>query len=244
MAFDDSLSLERWLNFSEIEALLDIGCNVGHLLESIANTKPHIRLAGIEVNADALRQAKDLLPGASLHVCGAEALPFEDVSFDCATCIEVLEHIPAPLRRRSLEEIHRVLKSGGTLLLQVPHAGTFAWLDPGNLRFQFPKLFSALIGKGLRDAGMRERAEGVIWHHHFSFGELESLSSGLFEIERAHYGGLFLMPLTSIARWPFYKLRRYDGRLFQLLIEASRWDLCRDYGERAYDIRLLLRKRR
>lgn len=247
MAFEsdgDLMRLEQWVNLDNAGALLDVGCNVGHLLGHVAKLKPSVRLAGIEVNPDALSVARDLLPQASLHLSGAEALPFADAEFDCVTCMEVLEHIPASLRRPALEEIHRVLKTDGTLLLQVPHAGAFDWLDPGNFRFRFPTLYSALLGQGLRERGMQARVEGVQWHHHFSFDELNELSAGLFTVTRVHYGGLFLMPLTDIARWPFYRRRIYDGWLFRLLSNAARWDLGRDYGKRSYDIRLQLRKNR
>jgi SAM-dependent methyltransferase len=239
----DPMSFERWLSLDNVEALLDVGCNVGHLLQYVADLKPQVRLAGVEVNPEALQAATKALPQASLHLCGAEALPFADNEFDRATCIEVLEHIPAGLRRQSLEEVHRVLKTDGTLLLQVPHAGAFDWLDPGNFRFRFPSLYSALLGRGLREQGMQSRAEGVQWHHHFSLAELEDLSKGLFTIVRVHYGGLFLMPLADIARWPFYRRGVYDGWLFRLFAKTARWDLARDYGSRSYDVRLLLKKR-
>lgn len=238
----DPMSLESWLSFGDHGALLDVGCNVGHLLKYVASRKPTIRLAGVEVNPDSLALARQALPKADLHLCGAEALPFSSAEFDYATCVEVLEHIPQNLRRRSLTEIHRVLKPNGSLLLQVPHAGTFDWLDPGNVRFRFPNLYSRLVGRGQREDGMRERAEGVQWHHHFSLAELEDLVRGLFTVTRVHHGGLLLMPLTDIARWPFYRRRIYSGRLFDFLMKASGWDLSRDYGRRSYDIRLLLRK--
>lgn len=239
---NDPMSLESWLNLDERGALLDVGCNVGHLLQHVASCRPMIRLAGIEVNPESLELARQALPTASLHLSGAEALPFSNAEFDYATCVEVLEHIPQDLRRRSLTEIHRVLKPNGSLLLQVPHAGTFGWLDPGNVRFRFPKLYSRLVGRGRRDDGMQARTEGVQWHHHFSLHELEELVKGLFSIARVHHGGLLLMPLTDIARWPFYRRRVYTGRVFDFLMKASRWDLSRDYGRRSYDIRLLLKK--
>jgi len=240
----DQMSLGNWLNLETAQAFLDVGCNVGGLLQGVSQMRPAMRLAGIEVNRDAISQARRVLPSASLHVCGAEAMPFGDAEFDCVTCIEVLEHIPTAVRRRALEEIYRVLKPGGQLMLQVPHAGAFAWLDPGNARFRFPKLYSRLLQRGLRDEGLSERAEGVQWHHHFSIDELEALTAGLFTTVRAHHGGLFLCPLSDIARWPFYKLKVYEGAMFDTLGRLAAWDLNRDYGRHSYDVRLLLEKPR
>lgn len=46
------------------------------------------------------------------------ALPFEDNSYDFILCNHVLEHIPNDLK--AMEELYRVLKPGGTAILQVP----------------------------------------------------------------------------------------------------------------------------
>jgi SAM-dependent methyltransferase len=51
-------------------------------------------------------------------VGSAEALPFEDESFDVVLSTQVLEHLPDP--RRALGEAVRVLKKGGRLILTVP----------------------------------------------------------------------------------------------------------------------------
>ncbi len=230
------------MDLDTAQAFLDVGCNVGGLLQGVSRIKPSMRLAGIEVSRDAITEARRVLPSASLHLCGAEAMPFGDAEFDCVTCIEVLEHIPAALRRPALQEIWRVLKPGGQLMLQVPHAGAFAWLDPANARFRFPRLYSRVVRRGLRDDGLQERAEGVLWHHHFSIEELEALTAGLFTTTRVHRGGLFLYPLSDIARWPFYRFKVQDGILFDALGRVAAWDFNRDYGRRSYDVRLLLEK--
>lgn len=47
-----------------------------------------------------------------------QALPFSRDSVDGALCIEVLEHIPNP--QLAIDEIHRVLRKGGLLLLTTP----------------------------------------------------------------------------------------------------------------------------
>lgn len=49
-------------------------------------------------------------------------LPFDDDYFDYVLCNHVLEHIPD--HRRALSELFRVLKKGGTAILQVPIAVT------------------------------------------------------------------------------------------------------------------------
>src|SRR5690606_9038704 len=46
-------------------------------------------------------------------------LPFSDNEFDLIICNHVLEHIPDDTK--AMQEIYRVLKSGGTAILQVPY---------------------------------------------------------------------------------------------------------------------------
>ncbi len=62
------------------------------------------------------RVAMDLRRSLGVQVRGdAQALPFAGVAFDRVLCTEVLEHLPEP--QRAVDEMHRVLKPGGTLLL-------------------------------------------------------------------------------------------------------------------------------
>lgn len=49
----------------------------------------------------------------------AESLPFDRNIFDFVTCFEVLEHVEN--QKKTLEEIIRVLRPGGAIILSVPH---------------------------------------------------------------------------------------------------------------------------
>jgi SAM-dependent methyltransferase len=131
------------------------------------------------------------------------------------TCIEVLEHIPQANRHSTLAEVRRVLKPGGKFILRCPHAGTFQGLDPSNFRFRFQRLHRAIIRRGLRDDGYRDNSDGVVWHHHFSRDELLDLAGPGIELETDRYGGLILMPLGDLMRWPFYRLRLYRNPLLR-----------------------------
>jgi len=53
-------------------------------------------------------------------ISALDRLPFHDQSFDAALCTQTLEHLEWP--RESVQELFRVLKSGGTLYLTVPMA--------------------------------------------------------------------------------------------------------------------------
>jgi SAM-dependent methyltransferase/GT2 family glycosyltransferase len=237
---DDPMHIDGWLDCAQLGSLLDVGCNVGALLAELRTRHPALKLAGVEVNPAALQSARQNVPGADLQQASAEDLPFADASFDCVTCIEVLEHVHEGARRQALAEMRRVLRPGGALLLQVPHAGRFAWLDPNNLRFRFPRTYTRLLGRGLREA--TPLRNGVVWHHHFKLPELERLLSGLFDIERLRYGGLVLLPLSDLARWPLYRLGRHESWPCRAFQSVAVRDLSRDPGPRGYAVRLLLRK--
>jgi SAM-dependent methyltransferase len=63
--------------------------------------------------------AADLAPGPLVNVvASAGQLPFASDSFDLVVCTQVLEYVARP--QEAIDEIRRVLKAGGSLLLSVP----------------------------------------------------------------------------------------------------------------------------
>lgn len=61
----------------------------------------------------------DIEPGVSVDLVGdARYLPVADCSVEVVLCTQVMEHIPEPIP--VLNEIFRVLRPGGTLILSVP----------------------------------------------------------------------------------------------------------------------------
>ena len=62
------------------------------------------------------RVALDIRRGTGVQIIGdAQALGIADDAFDVVLCTEVLEHLPEP--QRAVDEMFRVLRPGGTLLL-------------------------------------------------------------------------------------------------------------------------------
>lgn len=52
------------------------------------------------------------------HVSDAASIPVENGSFDVVICTEVLEHVPEPIK--VIQEISRILRPGGRLILTAP----------------------------------------------------------------------------------------------------------------------------
>ncbi len=168
--------------------------------------------------------------------------PSPDAAFDYVSCIEVLEHIPAAERRATIDEVWRVLKPGGKFILRCPHAGIFQGLDAANLRFRFPRLYRSIVRGGRRDHGYEAGADGVVWHHHFSRDELIELIGSRFELAATRYGGLILLPLGDLMRWPLYRLNIRRNSILTLIDRMIAWDLGIDYGRASFTILLVLRK--
>jgi SAM-dependent methyltransferase len=219
-----------------VESILDVGCNVGAWLRECRRLYPQARLAGIEPNPDALAIARTQVPDAELHHGGAEKLPFSDASFSVVTCVEVMEHVPAQHRATAFAEIRRVLSDRGRLILTVPHAGWFAFLDSNNVRLRLPGLYGALVGTGLRDPHYRE----IEWHHHFTVDELLALAGDGFRVESIRYGGLFVSPLMDWVAWPFYRLGKPDHWLRRASERAAEWDFRHEYGAASYRVLLVM----
>jgi len=104
--------------------LLDVGCGPGNELVR--------RYGGPGVGVDAFPW-----PGIDL-VCDTCHVPFGDGEFDTVTIVAALNHIPQ--RQAVLRECHRLLASGGRLLVTMigPRVGwlrhrLIAWWDPDQL---------------------------------------------------------------------------------------------------------------
>jgi ubiquinone/menaquinone biosynthesis C-methylase UbiE/uncharacterized protein YbaR (Trm112 family) len=105
------------------ERLLDIGCNWGRW--SIAAAKKGYKPIGLDPSLEAVlaarRVAKQLNAEADFVVGDARFLPFANNSFDTVFSYGVFQHFSKENVRISLDEVTRVLKRGGTTLVQMPN---------------------------------------------------------------------------------------------------------------------------
>lgn len=125
------LEVARIVSRSNATNLLDVGCGPGSFLSILGNEVPSINAIGVDVASPQIDFAiKNIEPSfsdkrISFRLMMDGALPFQDSSFDAVTCIEVVEHIHPFLASRMLQEIRRVLRPEGTLVLTTPNYRSF-----------------------------------------------------------------------------------------------------------------------
>ncbi len=100
--------------------ILDLGCTVGHSTLPWAQAYPQAEVHAIDVAAPVLRygHARAEAMGVPVHFrqADAEALPYEDASFDLVVSHILLHETSNKAIGRVLAECHRVLKPNGVTL--------------------------------------------------------------------------------------------------------------------------------
>ena len=130
---------------SGFESALDLGCGCGRVLRWLADDKGP-RLHGSDISADAIEWDRAHLPFAQFEVNGRQPpLPYPDGAFDLVVAISLVTHLAETLQVAWLEEIRRVLRPGGLLLISVQNEHTAAWrLTPDEFT-QFAKAGQAYV---------------------------------------------------------------------------------------------------
>lgn len=108
--------------------LLDVGCGGGYLCEDFA--KIGFDVTGIDPSQNTLSAARAHAAQSGLSINyeegRAEAIPFDDSSFDYVSCCDVLEHVDDI--NKAISEIARVLKSGGLFFYDTINRTLMSWL--------------------------------------------------------------------------------------------------------------------
>ncbi len=103
--------------------VLDAGCGTGGLLAVLGARRPDLIRVGVEFDPVAAPRAQGK-SGACVVRGSVNSLPFDASSFDSAVSADVLCHAAVD-PSAALAELHRVLRPGGRLVLNLP---AYGWL--------------------------------------------------------------------------------------------------------------------
>ncbi|WP_338898440.1 class I SAM-dependent methyltransferase [Streptomyces sp. TG1A-60] len=125
--------------------VLDIGCGDGTAAATAAPLLTGHRVIGVDWSQDALRRARTRIPHAVRGELADGGLPFRSESADAVLFSEVIEHLVDP--DAALDEIHRVLRPGGHLMLSTPNLA--AWYNRALLLAGVQPVFSEVSLRGI-----------------------------------------------------------------------------------------------
>jgi arsenite methyltransferase len=157
------------------EAILDVGSGPGHqVFEMSSIVGPDGRVQGVDPAESAIAIASRRCSGLSnvqFELGDAAQLPFDDETFDAVMSSQVFEYLENV--SGGLQEIYRVLRPGGRVLIHDTDWGTLLWRSSDSQRMARvmavwdkhltdPHLPQTLASK-LRDAGFSDiKAEPIV----------------------------------------------------------------------------------
>lgn len=98
--------------------ILDIGCGAGSFLSIV---RPFgFKTFGVELDFNAVQRAREM--GHNVAQGSLEERRFENNTFDIVRFSHVVEHLKSP--NNTLNEVHRILKRDGSLIIVVPNIGS------------------------------------------------------------------------------------------------------------------------
>ena len=219
--------------------LLDVGCGPGYATVRFLEKADEVY--GIDYDPALIKEAKGHNKKIHWTVGKGEKLPYKTGFFDVVIMSDVLEHVEN--ERRSLDEVHRVLRKGGTLVISVPHKGLFRMLDSFNMKFYFPTLYRWFKGKAYNP----DIYTIAPWHRHYSREDIATLTDGKFTIGKVFRGGLLVYPVATILRdsvlWKMHRMKLPVKTLRAVNNQLSHWDYMINYGRIGWHIVLTLKKR-
>ncbi|MEV5610522.1 methyltransferase domain-containing protein [Streptomyces sp. NPDC052225] len=118
--------------------VLDVGCGDGSAAAVATRLLPGHHLIGVDWSQDALRRAASRVPHVVRGELTDHGLPFRDGAADAVLLSEVIEHLVDP--DAALDEIRRVLRPGGHLMLSTPNLA--AWYNRALLLAGVQPVFS------------------------------------------------------------------------------------------------------
>jgi SAM-dependent methyltransferase len=123
--------------------ILDVGCGDGAAAGIAAQRNSGHHMVGLDWSAGSLGRARRL--GLTVAQAGIDGLPFASRTADVVIMSELIEHLVDT--DSALDEVHRVLRPGGSLLLSTPNLA--AWYNRGLVALGVQPVFSEVSLRGV-----------------------------------------------------------------------------------------------
>ena len=201
--------------------ILDVGCGAGFFLRALP--KKHWLRYGVEIGNEAANAAAQILGDENIFTGRLSQAKFADESFDTVTFWSALEHTNEP--RANLLEARRIVKRGGTLIVQVPNAASYQarifkgdWfaLDAPRHRYHFTL---QTLQRVLVETGFEIYLTTFHSKVHNSHALRQSLKAKLWDQSPLHRG-LFLLSIPFLKPFDLFMSANWKGATMTIAARA------------------------
>ena len=176
--------IESYLKPKKGEYVLDVACGDGFYSRKMAANGAAVE--AIDIEPSRIRNARTYhnVPRVHYKLANAETLPYADCTFDKVVSVCALEHFHNP--QQAINEMRRVLKPGGRLVL---HVDSFTYRETSpelrehhRVHYYVENFFTIKsLGKLLRNAGFnvdkyKYAFNSPLTHKLFAWGEMRGFT--------------------------------------------------------------------
>lgn len=174
---EERWALDELINLKDNPLRLDMACGTGRLT--------HYATHGLDASSEMMRRAQERFPDVEFRLASACETGYPDGMFDVVYTFHFLMHLDLATIRQIFDEVHRILKPGGSFIMDIP-------------------------SKKRRQLLHHKQAS---WHGgtEMSTADIQSLCGDTFHIERTL--GLMMLPVHKLPQMLRKPLQRLDYAL-------------------------------
>lgn len=214
--------------------LLDLGSGLGGVDLYLAK-KHAVDISGVDIDPFLIEQSEKLVKQESeklkgsvsfyLARCAEELAQFPEDTFDIVFCKEVIYNISSDQKQRYLNELYRVLKPGGKLIVSdwfhrsADYSELFKklWNDPGFCSYRSPEEFHFMLEiANFSEISFRDAREE---HIDYTKKDLERLQAASGQIQEELGINVFD---AHIKNWYLWLELQESGELFSGVFTATK----------------------
>lgn len=231
---DPQLEIEHFQRYNSVlpivkdKVVVDAACGEGYgskILSSVARS-----VVGIDINEEAVQRAKDKYDNQenlSFVVASIAELPLAEKSVDVLVSFETIEHVSADLQQQFLQQITRVLKDDGILIMSTPNKAIYSDLHDYHNEFHVKEFYKEEFLEFLR-----QKFENVLLYNQYfevtsvidlpreKNGVVSYIRGGESNTDGKYYIALAtnaLLPDIDISHVYMNKYPEYESRISRIL---------------------------
>ncbi len=220
--------------YVEGKRVLDVGCGEGY--GSVLLAQKAASLVGVDISEEAVAHAaaKYSLENVEFRSMPAERLSLPDGSFDILVCLEVIEHARDYIA--AMEELRRVLKAEGTLILSTPNKNVTSPRRPRPLNIYHLHEFTI---REARDLLRRYFSKVEFFSQKDPFERSRKIVWKVMSLDFACLRKLFPRFAKDRVKW---RIRESLGETIEEEPDPHRWTVIRGIGRYSRTIVVVCRK--